>query len=236
MLELIENDADLSNVAFYIDGSGAVHAKINEKIDVCYIHYTNKKYADVINHMKDTYSRRLMRFNSLCADGASKVYLILMSKLCHDKQFHSCVPSVLERLGKIDNVFLATSTDVRDNEFVDMFNCKQRTLRVRESGKNTLWRDAGLAFAKNIDYMLYHKTKNIGLDELVQNSFVLSINQKRLDFFYEQWKASGLPLLPKKVACIQLRKNNFASKVIKKTIYKDHISVMSTHLMIVSMA
>ena len=237
ILELIENDVDLSNVAFYVDGSGAVHAKIDEKIDVSYPHFTNKKYADAVNQMKDTYSRRLMRFNSLCATGASKVYLILMSYLCRLWRNHSCVPSVLERLGKIDNVFLVTSTDARDNEFVDMFNCKQRTLIVRESGKNTMWRDAGLAFAKNIEYMLYHKTKNIEFDELADNSFVLSIHPKRLEFFYSQWKDAGLPGLPKHIQGLQLGKCKYFNDNVKcPNIAKTQISCMESHYMIVSMA
>ena len=77
----------------------------------------------------------------------------------------------------------------------------------------------------------------IELEDLIKNSFVISINDKRLQFFYENWKKANLPSLPKHVNGIQLSHNNYVNKNMHVNLLcKTHVSVLSTHLMIVSMA
>ena len=77
---------------------------------------------------------------------------------------------------------------------------------------------------------------NIRIKEVIDNSFVISINKDRLNFFYEQWRKHGLSGTPKHVCGIQLTKNNYAITKIKEQQARDFMSVLSTHMMIVSMA
>jgi len=77
----------------------------------------------------------------------------------------------------------------------------------------------------------------ISVDELVENSFVISVNEERLRFFLEQWRSAGLPGAPRHVRGLQLGLSHMYTDMMKCDIQtKTHISAMSTHMMIISMA
>lgn len=235
LLTLIQDDVDLSKVKFNVNPDNTISVKIDNKIDVKYIHYTTNKCSNAIEYVQQAYHRRLARMNEMLSNNAKKIYVVLLSKLCYNKNFHICQTDILQKLGKIDNVYLVTSIEKCDDIFAEAFNCQHRTLRVKQSGNNSLWMDAGKAFADNIEYMLKNRTQ-LKLENVIKNSFVISINSKRLKFFYDNWKIN-LPGLPKHVEGLQLAKNKWFNENAQCiNIIKTQTSCMATHLMIVSMA
>ena len=235
LLALIQDNIDLNKAEFNINTDNTVSAKIDNKIDVKYIHYTTNKYSNAIEYVQQAYHRRLARMNEMLSNNAKKIYVILLSKLCYNKNFQICQTDILQKLGKIDNVYLVTSIEKCDDIFAEAFNCQHRTLRVKQSSNNSLWKDAGKAFADNIEYMLKDRTQ-LKLENVIENSFVISINSKRLKFFYDNWKIN-LPGLPKHFEGLQLAKNKQFNENVKcSNIIKTHISCMSTQLMIITMA
>lgn len=74
------------------------------------------------------------------------------------------------------------------------------------------------------------------LEDLVDCSFVINVDEQRLRFFYEQWRAAGLPSHPRRFIGLRMAQNELM-RGCGVTIYnKAFMSIMQTHAMAVSMA
>lgn len=76
----------------------------------------------------------------------------------------------------------------------------------------------------------------LSIPQLFAYSFVISINQPILTRFYKLFTDNSLLPLPKHILGIQFPKNNQLNQTKNSLYLKKHLSAMTTHRMIISMA